>query len=33
MTRQEFQKLFTELTDIPENRFHPLMWIGGEPDV
>ena len=33
MTRQEFQKLFTELTDIPENRFHPLMWIGGEPEI
>lgn len=33
MTKQEFQKCFTELTDIPENRFHPLVWIGGEPEI
>lgn len=33
MTKQEFQKCFTELTNIPENRFHPLVWIGGEPEI
>lgn len=33
MTKQEFQEKFTELTDIPENRFHPLVWIGGEPEI
>lgn len=33
MTKQEFQKLFTELTDISENRFHPLVWIGGDPEI
>lgn len=29
MTKREFQQKFTELTDMPENRFHPLVWIGG----
>lgn len=33
MTKQEFQKMFTELTDIPENKFHTLVWIGGEPEI
>lgn len=33
MTKQEFQKKFTEFTDIPENRFHPLVWIDGEPEI
>lgn len=33
MTRDEFQECFTELTDIPKNRFHPLVWIGGEPEI
>ena len=33
MTKQEFQRSFTELTDIPENRFHPLVWIGGDPEI
>lgn len=33
MTKQEFQQLFTELTDISENRFHPLIWINGEPEI
>lgn len=33
MTKAEFQKLFTELTDIRENPFHPLVWIDGEPEI
>lgn len=33
MDKYEFQKYFTELTDIKENRFHPLVWINGEPDI
>lgn len=32
MTKQEIQKAFTELTDIPENPFHPLVWIEGTPE-
>ena len=28
-----FQKLFAELTHFRENRFHPLVWINGEPDI
>lgn len=33
MRREDFQRLFTELTDIPANRFHPLVWIEGEPEI
>lgn len=33
MTKKEFQNLFTELTDIKENPFHPLVWIEGEPKI
>lgn len=33
MNRDEFQKAFTELTDMPANRFHPLVWISGEPEI
>ena len=33
MKKEEFQSLFTELTDIRENPFHPLVWIGGEPEI
>lgn len=33
MTKREFQKIFSELTDIKENRFHPLVWINGEPEI
>lgn len=33
MNKEDFQKLFTELTDIPANRFHPLVWIEGEPEI
>ena len=33
MKKEEFQSLFTELTDIRENPFNPLVWIGGEPEI
>lgn len=33
MDKMEFQKNFTELTDIPKNRFHPLVWLSGEPEI
>lgn len=33
MNKEEFQKLFTELTDIPANQFHPLVWIEGNPEI
>lgn len=29
----EFQKLFSELTEIRENRFHPLVWMNGDPEI
>jgi acetyltransferase-like isoleucine patch superfamily enzyme len=32
MTREEFQKQFSELTDMEANKFHPLVWIEGEPE-
>lgn len=33
LNKEEFQELFTELTDIPANQFHPLVWIEGEPEI
>ena len=33
MNKEEFQKLFTQLTDIKPNKFHPLVWINGEPEI
>lgn len=33
MDVEEFQKLFSELTDIKKNDFHPLVWINGEPEI
>lgn len=33
MDKKEFQQCFTELTEIRENRFHPLVWINGEPEI
>ena len=27
------QQWFTRLTDFPKNRFHPLVWIVGEPEI
>jgi len=29
----EFQTLFSALTDFKKNRFHPLAWIVGEPEI
>ena len=29
----EFQKLFSELTEIRENQFHPLVWMNGDPEI
>jgi acetyltransferase-like isoleucine patch superfamily enzyme len=28
-----FQGLFSSLTNFRENRFHPLVWINGEPEI
>lgn len=32
MELKDFQKIFSEFTNIKENRFHPLVWINGEPE-
>jgi acetyltransferase-like isoleucine patch superfamily enzyme len=33
MDLEEFQKLFSDLTNFRKNRFHPLVWINGEPEI
>ena len=33
MDLNEFQDLFTKLTDFKKNQFHPLVWISGEPKI
>ncbi len=33
MDRQEFLKCLSEVTEIKENRFHPLVWISGDPEI
>jgi acetyltransferase-like isoleucine patch superfamily enzyme len=33
METDEFQALFSRLTNFPANRFHPLVWIVGEPEI
>lgn len=33
MDLEEFQKLFSSLTDFKKNRFHPLVWINGDPEI
>lgn len=33
MELKDYQKLFSQMTDIKENRFHPLVWISGEPII
>ena len=33
MELREFQSLFSEMTGLKENRFHPLVWILGEPEI
>lgn len=29
----EFQELFIEFTQFRKNRFHPMVWINGEPEI
>jgi acetyltransferase-like isoleucine patch superfamily enzyme len=31
--KEELQQWFTRLTNFPANRFHPLVWIVGEPEI
>jgi acetyltransferase-like isoleucine patch superfamily enzyme len=33
MDLKEFENLFSSLTQIKKNRFHPLVWINGEPEI
>lgn len=33
MDKSEFQELFSSLTNFKKNRFHPLVWINGEPEI
>ena len=33
MNLDEFQDLFTKLTNFKKNQFHPLVWISGEPKI
>ena len=32
-TQDELQDWLTRLTDFKQNRFHPLVWINGEPEI
>lgn len=33
MNKQEFLKLLSDSIDFKENRFHPLVWINGNPKI
>lgn len=33
MTREEFAKLLAETIHMRQNRFHPLVWLVGEPEI
>ena len=33
MDIKEFHELFSKLTDIKKNKFHPLVWIVGQPEI
>ncbi|OWW21312.1 acyltransferase [Noviherbaspirillum denitrificans] len=33
MDKSEFEARFAELTTFPKNRFHPLVWIVGNPEI
>ena len=33
MDSSRFKKLFSQATSFKENRFHPLVWINGEPKI
>jgi acetyltransferase-like isoleucine patch superfamily enzyme len=30
---EEFQELFSELTTFKKNKFHPLVWVVGKPEI
>lgn len=33
MEREQFARRFAEHVEMQENRFHPLVWINGEPEI
>lgn len=33
MNNDEFARRLSEVTDMRPNRFHPFVWIGGEPEI
>lgn len=33
MKLEEFAKLLSQTTNMPPNRFHPFVWIVGEPEI
>lgn len=33
MDKDEFYKLFSEITNMKENPYHPLVWISGDPII
>lgn len=33
MDLEEFKELFASLTNFKKNKFHPLVWINGEPEI
>lgn len=33
MAREEFVRLLSEATSMPQNRFHPFVWITGDPEI
>ncbi|NRF93667.1 acyltransferase [Paenibacillus frigoriresistens] len=33
MDKFQFQSLFSELTNMKPNQFHPLVWINGDPEI
>jgi acetyltransferase-like isoleucine patch superfamily enzyme len=33
MEPEQFQELFSRVTNFQPNRFHPLVWIVGEPEI
>jgi len=33
MNKDEFKKIFSELTGFKQNPFHPLVWINGTPKI
>ena len=33
MDKEQFYKMFLDIIDNVENRYHPLVWINGKPDI